>query len=138
MQGRIFNAVILILPNQAALLDSLPETVVSILQDAIESGNKGILNWLFSHKTMRLISLMSLPCIIPADIAYATVLKVFESAPKLTYNIRVLSEAVVQLVAQTLSGVTYSPTYSAKLTCQINISEGKKKTRQTGIKLQKQ
>lgn len=110
--------------KQAALLDSLPETVVSILQDAIESGNKGILNWLFAHKTVRLLSLMSLPCIIPADIAYAMVLKIFDTAPKVTYNIRVLSEAVIQLVAQTISSMTMSPsTYSAKLTCQVAITE---------------
>ncbi|XP_021961348.1 1-acylglycerol-3-phosphate O-acyltransferase Pnpla3 isoform X1 [Folsomia candida] len=110
--------------KQAALLDSLPDTVVSILQDAIESGNKGLLNWLFSHKTMKLISLMSLPCIIPADIAYATVLKLFETAPKLTYNLRVLSQAVLQLVAQTLSNISLSPAaYSAKLTCQVAITE---------------
>lgn len=109
---------------QAALLDSLPETVVSILQDAIESGNRGLLNWLFSHKTMKLLSLMSLPCIIPADIAYATVLKIFETAPKLTYNFRVLSQAVLQLVAQTLSNISLSPAaYSAKLTCQVAITE---------------
>lgn len=109
---------------QAALLDTLPETVVSILQDAIESGNRGFLNWLFSHKSVKLLSLMSLPYIIPADIAYATVLKIFETAPKLTYNMRVLSQAMLQLIAQTLSNISLSPAaYSAKLTCQVAITE---------------
>jgi hypothetical protein len=67
---------------------------------------------------------MSLPCIIPADIAYATALKILDSAPKLTYNIKVLSEAVLQLLAQTIANISLSPTaYSAKLTCQVAITE---------------
>ncbi|CAL8115066.1 unnamed protein product [Orchesella dallaii] len=110
--------------KQAALLDSLPETVVTILQDAIESGNKGLFNWLFSHQSVRLLSLMTLPCLLPADMAYATALKIFETAPKLTYNLKVLSEAVLQLVARTLANISLSPaTYSAKLTCQVAITE---------------
>lgn len=109
--------------KQAALLDSLPETVVTILQDAIESGNRGLLNWLFSHQSVRLLSLMSLPCIIPADMAYATVLKVLETAPKLSYNLKTLSEAVLQLLAQTLHRFNFSPAYSAKLTCQLAFTE---------------
>jgi len=110
--------------KQAAMLDSLPETVVSILQDAIDSGNRGLLNWLFSYRTVRLISLMSLPCILPADIAYATALKLLDTAPKLTYNLRVFSKAFLQLIAQTVSNISLSPTtYSAKLTCEVAITE---------------
>lgn len=90
--------------------DGLPDTVVSILQDAIESGNKGLINWLFSHRSVRILSLMTLPWIIPADMAYATGLKVFETAPKLSYNLRILSEAVLHLVAQALSRWNLSPT----------------------------
>jgi len=102
----------------------LPDAVVEILQEAIESGNKGLLNWIFSHQSVQLLSLMSLPCLIPADIAYATAIKVFESAPKLAKNIREISEAVIQLIAQTLASLKFSPTaYSAKLTCQLAITE---------------
>jgi len=97
---------------------------VNILQDAIESGNRGLINWLFSHRSVRILSLMTLPWIIPADMAYATGLKVFETAPKLSYNLRMLSEAVLQLVTQTLSRWTLTPSaYSAKLTCQLAITE---------------
>ncbi|CAG7721940.1 unnamed protein product [Allacma fusca] len=109
--------------KQAALLDSLPDTVVTILQDAIESGNKGVLNWLFSHQSVRLLTLMSIPCLLPADMAYATILKVFENAPKLKYNLKTLSAAVIQLLAQTLSKFHFSPTYSAQLTCQLAFTE---------------
>ena len=109
--------------NQAALLDGLPETVVTILQDAIESGNRGLLNWLFSHQSVRLISLMSLPCLLPADMVYATVLKCLETAPKLSYNLKTLSEACIQLFAQTLTRHFSPNSYSAKLTCQLAFTE---------------
>ena len=107
---------------QAALLDSLPDTVVTILQDAIESGNKGLLNWLFSHQSVRVLSLMSIPCLLPADMAYATVIKVFENAPKLPYTLKTLSAAVIQLLAQTITK-HFSPTYSAHLSCQLAFTE---------------
>lgn len=67
---------------------------------------------------------MTIPCLLPADMAYATALKIFETAPKLTYNLKVLSEAVIQLLARTLANISLSPaTYSAKLTCQVAITE---------------
>jgi hypothetical protein len=67
---------------------------------------------------------MTLPCLLPADIAYATALKFIETAPKLTYNLKILSEAVIQLLARTLANISLSPaTYSAKLTCQVAITE---------------
>jgi hypothetical protein len=110
--------------KQAALLDGLPDTVVSILQDAIDSGNKGLLNWLFSHQSVRILSLMSLPCILPADMAYATAIKLFDTAPKLTYNLRVLSEAVIQLITQAISKWGQSPSagFITKLSCQLDVN----------------
>ena len=67
---------------------------------------------------------MTLPWVLPADMAYATTLKIFETAPKLTYNLKVFSEAVIQLVAEALNKFVISPSnYSAKLTCQLAITE---------------
>lgn len=58
--------------RQEALVSNLPETVMTIFQDAIDSANKGIINWLFKHRSVKLLSLLSLPCILPADVMYAT------------------------------------------------------------------
>jgi len=54
---------------------NMPETVMTIFQDAIDSANKGLVNWLFKHRSMKLLSLLSLPCTIPADVMYATITK---------------------------------------------------------------
>ncbi|XP_043487724.1 patatin-like phospholipase domain-containing protein 2 isoform X1 [Polistes fuscatus] len=58
--------------RQEALVANLPETVLTIFQDAIDSANKGLINWLFKHKSIKLLSLLSLPYTLPADVVYAT------------------------------------------------------------------
>ncbi|XP_012342491.1 1-acylglycerol-3-phosphate O-acyltransferase Pnpla3-like isoform X3 [Apis florea] len=58
--------------RQEALVSNLPETVMTIFQDAIDSANKGLINWLFKHRSVKLLSLLSLPCTLPADVVYAT------------------------------------------------------------------
>ncbi|KYN21369.1 PREDICTED: patatin-like phospholipase domain-containing protein 3 isoform X1 [Trachymyrmex cornetzi] len=59
--------------RQEALVANMPETVMTIFQDAIDSANKGLVNWLFKHRSMKLLSLLSLPCTLPADVMYATI-----------------------------------------------------------------
>lgn len=61
--------------RQEALVANLPETVMSILQDAIDSANKGIVNWLFKHKSIKLLSVLSLPYTLPVDVMCATINK---------------------------------------------------------------
>lgn len=58
-----------------ALVSKLPETVMTIFQDAIDSANKGLINWLFKHRSVKLLSLLSLPYTLPADVVYATFTK---------------------------------------------------------------
>ncbi|XP_046394008.1 uncharacterized protein LOC124161840 isoform X2 [Ischnura elegans] len=58
--------------RQEALVANLPDTVMTIFQEAIDSANKGIINWVFKHRGMKILSILSLPCILPADIVYAT------------------------------------------------------------------
>jgi patatin-like phospholipase domain-containing protein 2 len=54
------------------MMADLPETVMTIFQEAIETANKGLVNWIFKHRGMKLLSVLSLPCVLPADIVYAT------------------------------------------------------------------
>ncbi|EZA49449.1 1-acylglycerol-3-phosphate O-acyltransferase Pnpla3 isoform X2 [Ooceraea biroi] len=59
--------------REEALVANLPETVVTIFQDAIDSANKGLINWVFKHRSLKLLSLLSLPCTLPVDVMYATI-----------------------------------------------------------------
>lgn len=60
---------------QEALMANLPDTVVTVLQNAIDSANKGIVNWVFKHRSMKILSLLTIPCTLPVDIVYATFTK---------------------------------------------------------------
>lgn len=60
---------------QEAILDQLPEAVGSILQDAINKANTELTNWVFKHKSMKLLSILTLPYVLPMDIAYSAYLR---------------------------------------------------------------
>ncbi|CAH0560430.1 unnamed protein product [Brassicogethes aeneus] len=61
--------------RQEALVSNMPDTVLSIFQEAIDTANKGLINWMFKHRGMKLLSVLSLPYTLPADILYATITK---------------------------------------------------------------
>ncbi|XP_061706232.1 1-acylglycerol-3-phosphate O-acyltransferase Pnpla3-like isoform X6 [Cydia pomonella] len=58
--------------RQDALEDDLPDTVMSIFQNAIDSANHGIVNWVLRQRAVRYLSIMTLPYRVPIDIMYAT------------------------------------------------------------------
>lgn len=60
---------------QEALLSNVPESVLSKFQEAIDKANNGLLNWLFKHRGMKLLSVLTLPYTLPADVMYATFTK---------------------------------------------------------------
>lgn len=64
-----------IISVQEALVSSMPETVVTIFQEAIDKANKGLVNWVFKHRGMKLLSILTLPYTLPVDIMYCTFVK---------------------------------------------------------------
>lgn len=65
----------------------MPQTVLDVIQDYIEQANKGLANWLFRHRG---IKLLSLPATVPMDFLLATVYKITSLTPKLTKQMRQL------------------------------------------------
>lgn len=57
---------------QDALSSNMPETVLDVIQDYLEQANKGLANWIFKHRG---IKLLSLPATVPMDFFLATVSK---------------------------------------------------------------
>ncbi|KAH9629070.1 hypothetical protein HF086_011333 [Spodoptera exigua] len=55
-----------------ALVDDLPDTVMTIFQNAIDSANSGIVNWVMRQRAMRYLTLLTLPYRVPIDIMYAS------------------------------------------------------------------
>ncbi|XP_065345985.1 1-acylglycerol-3-phosphate O-acyltransferase Pnpla3-like isoform X2 [Cloeon dipterum] len=60
------------LQRQESMVADLPDTVMTIFQEAIETANKGLVNWVFKHRGSKILSILSLPCVLPVEIAYQT------------------------------------------------------------------
>uniref|UniRef100_A0A182N2T2 triacylglycerol lipase n=1 Tax=Anopheles dirus TaxID=7168 RepID=A0A182N2T2_9DIPT len=58
-----------------ALVGSMPDNVLTVFQTYIEQANKGLINWVFRHRGGKLLTALSLPAILPADIMCATLTK---------------------------------------------------------------
>jgi patatin-like phospholipase domain-containing protein 2 len=55
-----------------AMRGAMPETVLSVFQNYIEQANKGLMNWVFRHRSAKLLAA---PLAVPADIFCATLTK---------------------------------------------------------------
>ncbi|KAL7745042.1 hypothetical protein ACLKA6_008110 [Drosophila palustris] len=78
-----------------ALSSHLPETVLNVIQDCIEQANKGLANWIFKHRG---IKLLSLPATVPMDFFLATITKITKLTPKVTKQMRqLIEEFIIQL-----------------------------------------
>lgn len=90
--------------RQDALVDDLPDTVMTIFQNAIDSANTGIVNWVMRQRGMQYVSLLTLPYRVPVDIMYASITKFVTCTPKMSKSLWRLSW---QLLRQ-LHGFLYS------------------------------
>ncbi|XP_012268205.1 patatin-like phospholipase domain-containing protein 2 isoform X3 [Athalia rosae] len=110
--------------RQEALVANLPETVMTIFQDAIDSANKGLVNWLFKHRSVKLLSLLSLPYVIPADVVYATFTKFILNAPKLRKNLVAMVKYALEQLSVIVPGVNiYHQQMAQTIKCQLAITE---------------
>lgn len=110
--------------QQVALLDDLPEAVLTVLEEACASMNNGMLNWLFKHKTMRILSVFTLPYVLPLDIAYVVAVRVMELVPKLGRDISLLMKKLLDYLMKVLANFNkHRHQYSAKFTCELAITE---------------
>lgn len=75
-----------------ALLANMPQTVLDVIHGYIEQANKGLANWIFKHRGVKLLSL---PATVPLDFLLATVSKITTLTPKLTKQIILVVEELL-------------------------------------------
>ncbi|KAL3267309.1 hypothetical protein HHI36_011440 [Cryptolaemus montrouzieri] len=113
-----------VLQRQEALVSNMPDTVINIFQEAIEKANKGLLNWIFKHRGMKLLSVLSLPYTLPVDIVYATITKFMSAAPQLGNGVWEASKYCMDQMGQILNRVNKTrQQISAQISCQLAITE---------------
>ncbi|XP_050679899.1 1-acylglycerol-3-phosphate O-acyltransferase Pnpla3-like isoform X2 [Leptidea sinapis] len=81
--------------REDALVDDLPDTVMTIFQNAIESANSGLVNWVLQRRAVRYVSLLALPYTLPVDLLYATFTKFVACTPKMSKSLWRLSWRVL-------------------------------------------
>ncbi|XP_060531802.1 1-acylglycerol-3-phosphate O-acyltransferase Pnpla3 isoform X2 [Cylas formicarius] len=110
--------------RQEALVSNVPDTVLNVFQEVIESANKGLLNWTFKHRGMKLLSVLSLPYTLPADMMYATFTKLMATAPHIGNTLWDMSKIALDQMSHILHRVNRKrQQMSAKITCQLAITE---------------
>ncbi|CAH0396988.1 unnamed protein product [Chilo suppressalis] len=82
--------------RQDALVDDLPDTVMTIFQNAIDSANSGLMNWVMRQRAMRYLSVLTLPYRVPIDVMYATFTKFVTCTPKISKSLWRLSWNLLQ------------------------------------------
>ncbi|XP_013792677.2 uncharacterized protein LOC106476577 [Limulus polyphemus] len=110
--------------QQVALLDSLPEAVVKAIKDACDQVNKGIMNWLFCHRPVKLLSLLSLPYVLPIDITIVIFCKLWQLMPALQKELQINLTKVLNLLKSIINRLNKkSRMHSAKFSCQLAVTE---------------
>lgn len=79
-----------------ALVGSMPDNVLTVFQTYIEQANKGLINWVFRHRGSKLLTALSLPATLPADIVCATLTKLMGAAPSIGKQLWAVSEFVLK------------------------------------------
>ncbi|XP_040171266.1 1-acylglycerol-3-phosphate O-acyltransferase Pnpla3-like isoform X2 [Anopheles arabiensis] len=111
-----------------ALVGSMPDNVLTVFQTYIEQANKGLINWVFRHRGGKLLTALSLPAILPADIVCATLTKLMGAAPSIGKQIWAMSEFVLKNLNTILLRVRrrqkqQQQQLTANLQCQIALTE---------------
>lgn len=110
--------------RQIAVYDSLPESVVQAIQEACDQVNKGLINWLFRHKPMKLLSILSIPYLLPIDITIVVFTKLYERLPDIKRELKNSIMKLVQLLRSLLVKMESNRYfYSAKFSCQLAVKE---------------
>ncbi|RWS07584.1 patatin-like phospholipase domain-containing protein 2 [Dinothrombium tinctorium] len=89
--------------REMALLDSLPDPVAKAIQEACDQVNKGIINWIFKHKPIRLLSLLTVPAILPFDITIVLMMKVWRTIPVVQSELKRSLLDLIEFIAKTVA-----------------------------------
>jgi len=102
--------------KQMVLGDSLPETVVLLLENAINNYNDSM--------KRGLLSVMTLPYDLTVDVAYAAYLKFADNLPKFGANLISIGDATLTYMLSSLFDTLKRQTHSyTKVTCQLAVNE---------------
>lgn len=112
------------LHRQEALVANLPDTVMRVFQEAIDSANKGLYNWMLSHRGMKLISLLSLPYTVPLDFTLAALKKIKMLLLYMIKNLKMMCSFIVDEMIHSIYSIHSrgGDKISTNVACQFEYS----------------
>ncbi|KAI1296718.1 Patatin-like phospholipase domain-containing protein 2 [Halotydeus destructor] len=110
--------------REMAVLESLPDPVARAIQDACDQVNKGVVNWIFKHRPVKVLSVLTLPAVLPFDITIVVLLKLWRSLPWIQEEMKHSFDNLVLAAKKVISKMDYDRhLYSAKFSCQLAVTE---------------
>lgn len=104
--------------REAAVLASLPDPVARAIQDMCDQVDKGIINWLFKHRPVKVLSLVMLPYVLPFDIAIVVLIKLWRQLPLIKSHIKGTVKNLSNCIMQSSEHM-----YSAMFSCTLSVLE---------------
>lgn len=102
-------------------LHSLPDPVAKAIQEAIDSVNKGLINWIYKHRPVRVLSLLTIPFTLPFDLALIFAIKSLRMIPVVTNEFKTsLFNIIAFLLKKDKFGKKKATT---RFSCQLAITE---------------
>jgi len=110
--------------RETAILDKLPDPVAKAIQQTCDEVNKGVINWLFKHRPVKLLSLLTLPYVLPFDITIVILTKLYRRLPWIKSEAkRSLSSLTNFVMTQLMKMESSRHLYSAQFSCQMSVTE---------------
>uniref|UniRef100_A0A146LPE6 triacylglycerol lipase n=1 Tax=Lygus hesperus TaxID=30085 RepID=A0A146LPE6_LYGHE len=110
--------------RQEANVAGLPANIESLLQNYIDSANKGFYNWLLNHRGVKIISVLTLPYTLPFDCAYAFILMVKNIMPHMIVNLQGMYKFLMEELVTILNNVSSKAGYKLSATLRMEYAEG--------------
>lgn len=104
--------------REAAVLASLPDPVARAIQDICDQVDKGVINWFFKHRPVKVLSLVMLPYVLPFDIAIVILIKLWRQVPLFKSHLKGTFKNLSNCIMQSSEHM-----YSAMFSCTLSVLE---------------
>lgn len=86
--------------------------------------NKGVINWLFRHRPMKLLSILTIPYLLPIDITIVLFCKIWQQVPAIKKELKTSLYGLLSFLRSIVVKMEDKRhLYSAKFSCQLAVTE---------------
>ena len=110
--------------REMAIADSLPDPVAQAIREAVDSVNRGLINWLFKHRPVKILSFMTVPYVLPFDITLVLLIKTWKLLPYIRKELKTSLYSLLSFTTKMVNKMQSKKNQcSAKFSCELAITE---------------